>query len=113
MYNHGLSTFVLGQAYGMTADPRVGGTLDRGLKLIYSTQAKDGGWDYQARRLDRGHDLSLVVMQAKAIRSAVDSGLEVPPDVVRLAIRSVREHYKPENGVRDPDDPRHRDGPQG
>jgi hypothetical protein len=111
MYNHGLSTFVLGQAYGMTSDPRVGGTLDRGLKLIYSTQAKDGGWDYQARRLDRGHDLSLVVMQAKAIRSAVDSGLEVPPDVVRLAIRSVREHYKASNGVNDPNDARQREGP--
>ena len=24
MYNHGLSTFVLGQAYGMTNDPRSG-----------------------------------------------------------------------------------------
>lgn len=111
MYNHGLSTFVLGQAYGMSSDPRIGTTLDQGLKLIYSTQAKDGGWDYQARRLDRGHDLSLVVMQAKAIRSAVDSGLEVPPDVVQLAIRSVRDHYKPANGVRDQNDPRHRQGP--
>lgn len=111
MYNHGLSAFVLGQAYGMTSDARVGGTLDRGLKLIYQTQAKDGGWDYQARRLDRGHDLSLVVMQAKAIRSAVDSGLEVPPEVVRLAIRSVREHYKPANGVRDVNDPRQQEGP--
>ncbi len=111
MYNHGLSTFVLGQAYGMTSDSRVGSALDRGLKLIYSTQAKDGGWDYQARRLDRGHDLSLVVMQAKAIRSAVDSGFEVPPDVVRLAITSVRDHYKPANGVRDESDPRHRTGP--
>lgn len=110
MYNHGLSTFVLGQAYGMTSDSRVGSALDRGLKLIYSTQAKDGGWDYQARRLDRGHDLSLVVMQAKAIRSAVDSGFEVPPDVVRLAITSVRDHYKPANGVRDESDPRHRMG---
>ena len=32
-------------------------------------------------------------MQAKALRSAVDSGLEVPPEVIDLAIRSVREHY--------------------
>ena len=111
MYNHGLSTFVLGQTYGMTADPRVGAALDQGLKLIYATQARDGGWDYQARRLERGHDLSLAVMQAKAIRSAVDSGLEVPPEVVRLAIRSVRDHYKPANGVRDQSDPRHREGP--
>ena len=32
-------------------------------------------------------------MQAKALRSAVDSGLEVPPEVIDLAIRSVRDHY--------------------
>src|SRR4029078_7175597 len=32
-------------------------------------------------------------MQAKALRSAVDSGLEVPPDVIALAIKSVRNCY--------------------
>jgi hypothetical protein len=42
-----------------------------------------------------GHDLSLAVMQAKALRSAVDSGFEVPQDVIDAAIRSVREHYTP------------------
>ena len=35
-------------------------------------------------------------MQAKALRSAVDSGLEVPPEVIDLAIKSVREHYSPQ-----------------
>ncbi len=96
MYNHGLATFVLGQAYGMTGDSRVGPVLDRALKLIVQTQCGDGGWDYNARRQDRGHDLSLAVMQALALRSAVDSGLEVPPETVELAIKSVREHYSPQ-----------------
>ena len=95
MYNHGLSTFVLGQAYGMSNDPRIGPVLDRALKLIAQTQCADGGWDYQARSQRQGHDLSLAVMQAKALRSAVDSGLEVPPEVIDLAIRSVRQHYSP------------------
>ena len=105
MYNHGLSTFVLGQSYGMTADSRLGPTLDRALKLICQTQAGDGGWDYVAKRQDRGHDLSLAVMQALALRSAVDSGLEIPPEVVDLAIRSVREHYMPRGCAADaPDD---------
>ena len=95
MYNHGLSAFVLGQAYGMTNDQRVGPILDRGLKLISQTQCGDGGWDYHAKPGKMGHDLSLAVMQAKALRSAVDSGLEVPPEVIELAIRSVRQHYAP------------------
>lgn len=102
MYNHGLATFVLGQAYGTTAAPdrRLQEALARALKLIADTQCGDGGWDYRARRLGRGHDLSLVVMQAKALRSAADSGLHVPPEVVQLAIASVREHYWPKDGNR-------------
>ncbi len=102
MYNHGLATFVLGQAHGMTTttDRRLHVVLDRALQLISNTQADDGGWDYRAARLSRGHDLSLVVMQAKALRSAMDSGLDAPPEVIRLAIQSVREHYSPQNGDR-------------
>lgn len=104
MYNHGLSTFVLGQAYGVSSDPRIGTVLDRALKLIAHTQCRDGGWDYNARSQERGHDLSLAVMQAKALRSAVDSGFEVPPEVIRLAIKSVRDHYTPRGGRRGRDD---------
>ncbi len=102
MYNHGLATFVLGQAHGMTStrDRRLNKVLDRSLKLIANTQCEDGGWDYRARRQSRGHDLSLAVMQAKALRSAVDSGLEVAPEVIDLAIKSVREHYTPSRGRR-------------
>ncbi len=95
MYNHGLATFVLGQAHGMTpgGDRRLNTELDRALRLISNVQCEDGGWGYQALRQRSGHDLSLVVMQAKALRSAMDSGLEVQPAVVDMAIRSVREHY--------------------
>ncbi len=101
MYNHGLTTFVLGQAHGMTDDARINPVLDRALKLIAYTQCDDGGWDYRAVRKKNGHDLSLAVMQAKALRSAMDTGLEVPPEVVDLAIESVRQHYSPEGLARD------------
>jgi hypothetical protein len=110
MYNHGLAAFVLGQAHGMSSDARLGPALDRALKLIAHTQAEDGGWDYRARRQQRGHDLSLAVMQAKALRSAVDSGLEVPRDVILAAIQSVREHYTPKDGAQGLDDPQARIG---
>jgi hypothetical protein len=105
MYNHGLAAFVLGQAHGMTDDSRISPVLDRALKLIANAQCEDGGWDYQARRQKHGHDLSLAVMQAKALRSAVDSGLEVPPEVITLAIQSVREHYRAQSGRQNWDDP--------
>ena len=100
MYNHGLATFVLGQAHGMATskDRKLNRVLDSALKLIANTQCEDGGWDYRAARQHAGHDLSLAVMQAKALRSAVDSGLEVPPEVIDLAIRSVRDHYSTRGG---------------
>ncbi len=111
MYNHGLATFVLGQAHGMTHDQRISKVLEQALRLIANTQARDGGWDYRAHRQSYGHDLSLVVMQAKALRSAVDSGLEVRGDVIQMAIQSVREKYRAGNGARALDDPRLKEGP--
>ena len=111
MYNHGLSTFVLGQVYGMGGDRRISPLMDRALKLIAQTQCGDGGWDYVARSQANGHDLSLAVMQAKALRSAVDSGLEVPPEVIDLAIRSVREHYTPKGCDRRADEQEQRKHP--
>jgi hypothetical protein len=64
MYNHGLATFVLGQAHGITTskDRKLNRVLDSALKLIANTQCEDGGWDYKAHRQNNGHDLSLAVM---------------------------------------------------
>ena len=104
LYNHGLTAFVLGQVYGMTDDSQIGKTLEKSLKLIANTQCDDGSWDYRAKRQPHGHDLSLSVMQAKALRSAVDSGFEVRNDVTEPAIQSVRDHYKADNGARGSED---------
>src|SRR3954452_16045647 len=43
MYNHGLATFVLGQAHGMSTakDRKLNRVLDEALKLIASTQCED------------------------------------------------------------------------
>lgn len=113
MYNHGLATLVLGQAHGMSTrrDQRLNATLDHALRLITLTQCDDGGWGYQAQTKARGHDLSLAVMQAKALRSAMDSGLEVPSDVANRAVQSVREHYWPRGGQANRRDQQMREGP--
>lgn len=108
MYNHGLSMFVLTQAYGMTNDRRMVRVMDRGMKLIFDVQAEDGGWDYVAERKQRGHDLSLAVMQAKAIRGAMDMGLDIPPQSTEMAIKYVRKLYRP---IGKPDGKRYGDHP--
>ena len=93
-YEQGLATFVLGQAYGMTNDDRLGGVLDGALKVIQEAQCDDGGWDYAMVKKPQGHDLSLAVMQAKALRSAMDCGLEIRPEVIEKAIAYVRRHFR-------------------
>jgi hypothetical protein len=108
MYNHGLSVFVLSQAYGMSDDRRIGQALDKGLRLILDVQCEDGGWAYEAIRKAHGSDLSLAVMQAKALRSAMDIGFEIPPERVEMALKFIRERYKnygQADGVRYGNDP--------
>lgn len=89
MYNHGLATFVLGQAHGMTAtrDRRLNRVLDGALKLIANVQCDDGGWDYKAHRQKNGHDLSLAVMQAKRFARPSIAGWKCRP---RSSIRPSR-----------------------
>ena len=109
MYNHGLATFVLGQAYGMTSDRKVGAALDKALRVIVQTQGPAGSWAYEAQAADG--DLSLCVMQAKALRSATDSGFEIPRKTIEKAIQRVRSMYSPKHGVRNQGDAKLREGP--
>jgi hypothetical protein len=108
MYNHGLAVFVLTQAYGLTNDRELSEALDRGIKLICDVQGENGSWDYKAVRQRNGHDLSLCVMQAKALRGATDIGLEIPPRTIEMAISAVRNYYKPMGG---PDGKKYGDHP--
>ena len=94
MYNHGLATFVLTQAYGMSNDKRLGRTLRKAVKLIIDVQCRDGGWDYVGARQSKGHDLSLAVMQAKALRGSMDIGIHIPRETIALAITSVQGYYR-------------------
>ena len=100
MYNHGLSTFVLGQAHRHDHRSAHRPGARSGLEADRQHAVRRRRLGLRAKRQPHGHDLSLAVMQAKALRSAVDSGLEVPPEVIELAIKSVREHYQPASGKR-------------
>lgn len=108
MVNHGLSVFVLTQAYGVSADRRLGPVLDRGVQLISEVQSEDGGWTYKAARQRRGHDLSLAAMQTKALRGAMDIGLDIPQGTIDRAIQSVRSRYR---AIGEPDGRRYGDDP--
>jgi hypothetical protein len=81
MYEQGIATFALCEAYHMTKDK----WLERGAQLainfVRSAQAKNGSWDYFPGQANG--DLSIAGWQMMALRSAAAAGLVVPAANVR------------------------------
>jgi hypothetical protein len=88
MYCHGMATFALGEAYGMTGDPRLEQPLRRAIG--YTVAAQDplgGGWRYRPR--DPG-DTSQLGWQLMALRSAELAGIPIPGPTRANAIRYLQ-----------------------
>ena len=92
MYNHGLTTMVLVEAYGMTGDPEARRVLGKAVELIVRCQGPEGGWTYAAVR--GTHDSSISVMQLLALRAARSVGIAVDPEVIEKAHAYVRACYR-------------------
>lgn len=88
MYNHGLSTLCLAEVWGMTGQPEILPVLKRAVDLIVRCQGVRGSWRYEPKPVDG--DISVTVMQVVALRAAQNSGILVPEQTVRDAIRFVK-----------------------
>ena len=103
MYDQGIVTLALAEAYGVEPDEsrrqRMHAELTRAVKVILDAQAipkadKDaGGWRYA--RDARDSDLSLSGWNALALRAAQDAGVEVPKEAVQKAMGFVLRCYNP------------------
>jgi len=88
MYGHGFATLFLGEVYGMTGDDEVGAKLQKAVRLIQTTQNKEGGWRYQPMPYDA--DISVTITEIMALRAARDAGIKVEKEVVDKALGYVR-----------------------
>jgi hypothetical protein len=61
------------------------------VRLILSCQNNQGGWRYAPRVGDA--DISVTVLQAVALRAALNSGIEVPQSAIDRAVAYVRSCY--------------------
>lgn len=93
MYQHALATLALTEAYGMTRNPRIRTAIIKAINLIVETQHPEGGWRYMPK-VERG-DISVTVMQVMALKAAVESGIYVPDDTMKRAIKFVKGCYNP------------------
>ena len=79
MYDQGIATLALAEAYGMTRDPALLPPLRKAVGLILRSQhPARGGWRYAA--VPQDSDTSVTGWQMMALRAAELAGVEVPPE---------------------------------
>lgn len=77
LYNQGIATLCLAEAYAMSEDAKLRVPLIRALGFIAQAQQKSGGWDYTALKTDR-NDSSVTGWQVMALKSGYAAGLHIP-----------------------------------
>ena len=98
MYEHGISTVMLAEVYGMVDDARRA-RIERALALAVQvivdaqgaqkSEARDeGGWRYTPRSPDA--DISCSGWQLMALRGAANCGAAVPADVIKHGLEYVK-----------------------
>ena len=83
MYDHGMATIALAEAYGLTKDPALQLPLTKAIGFIQYAQNSDtGGWRYIP---GAEGDTSVFGWQLMALKSASLAGLVIPPHVLEKA----------------------------
>jgi hypothetical protein len=75
-YGHGIITYALCEAYGLTKLPVIKPAMERCLEMIVRGQQPRGGWDYSYAKGERW-DLSVAAWQMQALKAGYAAGSEV------------------------------------
>ena len=102
MYGHGIVTLTLAEMLGMGMDEESDKAIREKCQMaidlilrsqkIPKNQAQQGGWRYSPDSKDA--DLSVTIWQLMALRSAKNSGLDVPASSITEAIEYLKRSYK-------------------
>jgi hypothetical protein len=79
MYEHGLATIALCEAYGLTADPALKASAQRAINYIVFAQHEAGGWRYGPKQAG---DTSVTGWEIMALKSGQMAGLNVPKPTI-------------------------------
>jgi RNA polymerase sigma factor (sigma-70 family) len=75
--DQGQAVLALCEAYGLSADPDLKGTAQRGLDFIIQSQQADGGWRPAG---GKSSETAVFVWQLMALKSGKQAGLSVPDE---------------------------------
>ncbi len=86
MYNHGLATKSLAEAYGLIEHPKLADALTKAVELILSSQRRNrfGGWRYTPDSMDA--DTSVAGAQIVALFAARNAGIRVPDEAIKRGL---------------------------
>ena len=76
-YEHGIATYAMCEAYGMTRVPALKPVMEKAVQVILNGQQKGGGWDYRYGKSGR-RDTSVAGWQIQALKAALIAGAENP-----------------------------------
>jgi hypothetical protein len=100
MYDHGFGTLFLCELYGMVPDralqARLKGAIVRAVRLIETTQGREGGWRYDPKPMQA--DVSVTICQIMALRAARNAGFAVNKSTVELCVKYVRSCQNADGG---------------
>ena len=98
MYNHGFATLTLAEAYGHVNDDRIGPALEKAVRLITSSQARNpmSAWRYSPESVDA--DTTVSGAQMVALFAARNAGIAVPEDAIQKGIAFFLKCQTPEGG---------------
>jgi hypothetical protein len=98
MYEQGIVTFALAEAYGMTQSPLAREPLDRAVKAILESQKvkktnkiHEGGWRYTPTSADA--DTSVAGWNIMGLKSARLAGIDIPQEAMDAAANYIWNMY--------------------
>jgi hypothetical protein len=98
MYNHGFAALALAEAYGAVNDARLGPALEKAVKLIVTSQARNpfGAWRYSPESMDA--DTTVSGAQLVALFAARNAGLAVPEEAIQKGLKFFAQCQTAEGG---------------
>ena len=111
-YAHGIASYALAEAYGMTEKAFILPVLQKAIRRIIVGQQDDGGWVYMVERpgpdnlrlVDFGNkgasDTSVSGWQFQALKAAYNTGADFPDiePALELSVKNFYRVYSSENG---------------
>ena len=94
-YVHGIATYAICEAYGMTRIPDLQVSMDKAVQIIIAGQQREsGGWDYQYAKGAR-RDTSVGAWQVQALKAALIAGCTVPgiKDSLDNSLKDLRKSF--------------------